>query len=263
MSENEFYHIRITRDDLTISKPRWTYEINLTRGQILNHFFIPFDKGDAVICNGAVFTKGEITSIKVYQTNNKIEHHLIMHHDFELDKKIMNEGIDKTRYFIDESKKMKTKTISLDKNQVFIVHGHDDKSKLELARLLENDFKLKVLILHEQPNKGNTIIEKLERYSQYPGFVFVLLTPDDFGGKNININSKKRQSKFRARQNVILELGYFLGKLGRERVCCLYKNGVEIPSDINGVLYIPFKDNIKDCYQDIKIELESVGMIYN
>jgi hypothetical protein len=61
-------------------------------------------------------------------------------------------------------------------NQVFIVHGHDTNAKLELARILEKEFKLDTIILHEQPNKGNTIIEKLERYSQYPGFVFVLLT---------------------------------------------------------------------------------------
>ncbi len=89
------------------------------------------------------------------------------------------------------------------------------------------------IILHEQPNAGLTIIEKFENYSDTV-FAVILLTPDD---TCIDDGSKKRI--LRARQNVIFELGYFIGKLGRQRVCALYKEGVEIPSDFQGVLYIP------------------------
>ena len=118
-------------------------------------------------------------------------------------------------------------------NKIFIVHGHDESIKEATARFLEK-LGLKPIILHEQPDKGRTIIEKFEDYSDV-NFAVVLITPDDLGaskGQSTNLNP-------RARQNVILELGFFLGKLGRENVCPLYISGVEIPSDISGVLYKP------------------------
>ncbi len=120
---------------------------------------------------------------------------------------------------------------------IFIVHGHDEAAKESVARLIEK-LGLRAIILHEQPNAGRTIVEKFEDYSNV-GFAIVLLTPDDLGA-----SSDKRVSKYkpRARQNVILELGYFMGKLGRGRVCALYKEGVEIPSDYQGVLYIQMDD---------------------
>lgn len=90
------------------------------------------------------------------------------------------------------------------------------------------------MILHEQPNSGRTIIEKFEEYSNV-GFAIVLLTADDIGGvKNGN------ELQLRARQNVIFELGFFNGKLGRNRVCCLYEAGVELPSDYSGVVYVEY-----------------------
>jgi predicted nucleotide-binding protein len=116
---------------------------------------------------------------------------------------------------------------------IFVVHGRDEAAKESVARFVEK-IGLKAIILHEQPNAGRTIIEKFEDYSDV-GFAIVLLTPDDIGAPR----DKKGQTQPRARQNVILELGYFMGKLGRGRVCALYKEGIEIPSDYQGVLYIP------------------------
>lgn len=115
--------------------------------------------------------------------------------------------------------------------EVFIVHGHDEAAKQTIARFIEQ-LELTPVILHEQSNKGRTIIEKFEDHSNV-GFAVVLMTPDDVGA---SVNDKENL-KPRARQNVILELGFFLGKLGRERVCALLK-GVEVPSDYDGVLYI-------------------------
>ena len=116
---------------------------------------------------------------------------------------------------------------------VFVVHGHDEAAKEAVSRFIEK-LGIKAIILHEQPNAGRTIIEKFEVYSNV-GFAVVLLTPDDIGASR----DKATEGKPRARQNVILELGYFIAKLGRERVCALYKEEVELPSDIYGVLYIP------------------------
>lgn len=116
--------------------------------------------------------------------------------------------------------------------RVFVVHGHDGEAKEATARFLEK-LKLDAVILNEQPNAGRTLIEKLEDYSDV-GFAVVLLTPDDVGAAKDEIDKLNP----RARQNVIAELGHFVGRLSRKRVCALYKEGVEIPSDYSGVAYI-------------------------
>jgi len=108
--------------------------------------------------------------------------------------------------------------------KVFIIHGHDEASKSQVARLIQR-LDLTPVILSEQPNRGRTIIEKLERNSDV-AYAVAILTPDDFAGKP------------RARQNVILELGQFMSKLGRDKVAILYSPDVELPSDIRGVAYI-------------------------
>jgi predicted nucleotide-binding protein len=119
--------------------------------------------------------------------------------------------------------------------KVFVVRGHDNETKQTVARFLER-LKLEPIILHEQANEGRTVIEKFEVYADV-GFAVVLLTPDDVGARASEAADLKTL-KARARQNVVMELGYFLGKLKRNRVCALYKNGVEIPSDFQGVLYV-------------------------
>lgn len=123
-------------------------------------------------------------------------------------------------------------TPRLDPRKVFLVHGHDDGAKESAARFLER-LDLEVIILHEQANQGQTVIEKFESNSNV-GFAVVLLTPDDIGASAKN----PELLQGRARQNVVLELGYFTGKLGRSRVAALFRPGVEIPSDFHGVLFI-------------------------
>lgn len=124
-----------------------------------------------------------------------------------------------------------SKESSIAINKVFIVHGHNNEVKVNVARTIEK-LGLEAIILHEQANSGKTIIEKFEEYADV-AFSIVLLTDDDLGKskKDDNLNN-------RARQNVILELGYFIGKLSRNRVCPLYAPGVELPSDLLGLLYI-------------------------
>ncbi len=116
---------------------------------------------------------------------------------------------------------------------VFVVHGHDDGLKETVARFLSR-LELTPVILHEQPNQGRTIIEKFEHHSDVD-FAVVLFTPDDVG---YPINNAE-QSRPRARQNVVLELGFFMGALGRNRVCVLHTGDIELPSDYAGVLYLP------------------------
>lgn len=118
-----------------------------------------------------------------------------------------------------------------DKTKVFIVHGHDAEPREAVARFLER-MDLTPIILHEQASQGMTIPEKLIAHGDV-GFAVVLLTPDDFGrAKTADADHP------RARQNVILELGYFVGRLGRDKVCALLKDGIEMPSDYVGTVYI-------------------------
>jgi predicted nucleotide-binding protein len=119
---------------------------------------------------------------------------------------------------------------------IFVVHGHDEAGKQAVARFID-DLQHRAIILHEQASAGRTIIEKFEDHSDV-AYAVVLLTPDDVCAPA----TEPQQTQPRARQNVIFELGFFVGKLGRERVCVLYKKGVEIPSDYQGVIFVEMDD---------------------
>ena len=141
--------------------------------------------------------------------------------------------------------------------KVFIVHGHNEQAKTELALILTR-LSFEPIILHEQPSQGLTIIEKLEKHSDV-GFAFILLTPDDKGCKGGQENNLLP----RARQNVVFEFGLFVGKLGRNRVCCLYTGDIEPPSDLHGLVYLPFNNSVNEIQLDIVKELRAAGYEVN
>lgn len=140
---------------------------------------------------------------------------------------------------------------------VFIVHGQDEKTKWELKNYLQNTLGLpQPIILHEQPNLGRTIIEKLQDVAEEVAIAFILLTPDDVVAGPKHNNEEKR----RARQNVIFEMGMFLGLLGRRagRVILLYKGQVELPTDISGLVYIDISHGIEAAGEQIRRELKGL-----
>lgn len=120
--------------------------------------------------------------------------------------------------------------IKRDCSKVFIVHGHDDVLKLAVARLIEKQ-NIKAIILHEQANQGATIIEKIESNSDVNAAI-CLFTADDVCNPENNDKMNNR-----ARQNVVFETGYFMGKLGRDHTIILTDRDVELPSDMQGVVY--------------------------
>jgi len=129
-----------------------------------------------------------------------------------------------------------TLKVSTDKSKVFIVHGHDNELKIEVARFVEK-LGFEAVILHEKANEGNTIIEKIEKNSDV-GFAIVLYTPCDEGK-----SKSSEHLNSRARQNVVFEHGFFIAKLGRKNVVALHKGkGIELPNDISGVVYIKYED---------------------
>jgi hypothetical protein len=160
------------------------------------------------------------------------------------------------KYYVMNRGRNEPKLIRSGSNKVFIVHGHDDAALEGLARFLEK-LKLEVIILKEQPNQGRTIIEKFEQSSSEVGFAVVLMTPDDIGAA---VSASEQNS--RARQNVVFELGYFVGKLGRGCVCLLKKGAVEIPSDLFGVVYTDM-DPAGGWKQALVMELKAANLDFD
>jgi predicted nucleotide-binding protein len=153
-----------------------------------------------------------------------------------------------------------TKELSkLDVNtkKVFVVHGHDEVSKANLEIFLR-EIGLEPIVLHRQADGGLTIIEKFEKHSDV-GYAFILLTPDEISYVKAEDSKEDsaRKKEFRARPNVIFEFGYFVGKLGRSRVCCLYTGDVSLPSDVSGMIYKKFAKNIEEVRYDLIKELKA------
>jgi predicted nucleotide-binding protein len=123
--------------------------------------------------------------------------------------------------------------------RVFIVHGHD-RDLLNELKVVLHQLGIDSVVLQDIPGRGKTIIEKFEELAKSTSYAIVLLSPDDVGKK-----SGADESKTRARQNVILELGYFYGRLGRDRVTAIHKNVDEVPSDIDGVLTVRWDESGK------------------
>ncbi|MUP40001.1 TIR domain-containing protein [Labilibaculum euxinus] len=137
-------------------------------------------------------------------------------------------------------------------NKVFIVHGHDNEVKQTVARTI-SQLKLEPIILHEQTDQGRTVIEKFEQNSLDVNFAIILLTGDDEGKAKMETDYKTR-----ARQNVVFEMGYFIGKLGRKRVFLLLENGVDKPGDLDGIVYVPI-DNADGWKLKLVRELKAAG----
>ena len=141
--------------------------------------------------------------------------------------------------------------------KVFVVYGHDPGARAQLDAMLRR-WQLEPLILDQLPSGGQTIIEKLDGVQRQANFAVVLVTPDDEG----HVKGKPEEKSFRARQNVVLELGMMLAHLGRARVAILMKSDVnmERPSDIQGLLYMPFKDDVEEAKVTLVKEMAEQGI---
>ena len=142
--------------------------------------------------------------------------------------------------------------------KVFVVYGHDKNARTQLEAMLRR-WDLEPLILDQLTSGGGTIIEKLEEYTSQANFGIVLATPDDVGYAKNNEKNKK----YRVRQNVVLELGMLLASKGRSRVAILLSQveDMESPSDIDGLIYIPFKDNVEDAKLSLAKEMQNNGYL--
>jgi predicted nucleotide-binding protein len=139
-------------------------------------------------------------------------------------------------------------------NAVFVVHGHDELNLLRLKEMLRDRWGLDPIVLSGEPGKGRTIIEKFEQEAQRAVFALALLTPDD-------IVEVKDQHYAQGRPNVIFELGWFYGRLGRSRVCILFKKGTQIHSDLDGISRLEFSERVDEKRDELERELAAAEIV--
>lgn len=144
-------------------------------------------------------------------------------------------------------------------NKVFVVHGHDEVAKTNLEVFL-HEIGLEPIVLHRQADEGLTVIEKFEKHADV-GYAFILLTPDEVAylAKDEQVDDASRKKEKRARPNVIFEFGYFVGRLGRSKVCCIYTGDVTLPSDVNGLIYKRFEKSVEEVAYGIMKDLKASG----
>ena len=249
-----YYHVRIMT---TSSKDPYYEWDKIDLSEIKERIVIPFLKEERVCFSKQFFPASEIRSIVIVESELTVKAYRA-----DLQKKYPNSSLLWTSPFIFNEDESSVRNISdrvfkecksqlqeitskseaptpnkpqtpMDKSKVFIVHGHDDAAKEAVARFVEK-IGFEAIILHEQASSGKTIIEKIEEYTNV-GFGIVLYTPCDVGALQ---GQEKDDLKPRARQNVVFEHGYLIGKIGRENVCALVKGDIETPNDISGVVYI-------------------------
>lgn len=141
-----------------------------------------------------------------------------------------------------------------DTQKVFIVHGHDERNLRRLRDLLRTRWGINPIVMSSQPGKGRTLIEKFEEEAQQTAYAIVLMTPDD-------LIQLERGDYTQARPNVIFELGWFYGRLGRSKVCILFKRGNRIHSDLDGISRIEFAESVAETRDELERELLDAGVL--
>ena len=269
-----YYHVYI------IDRDTHKKEFDFLKEQLMKYIIEPYSLGRRFMFRGSLVAPSNIRTIRIIETEQpsselldkiKTERGILKRlvlegNDFKL---LERKGRDVTRevLFGEKQRQRKKTLIPLSKN-IFIVHGRDLQPIKELKTML-SDLGLNPIVLHEKASGGLTLAEKLEKYSEDVGYAFIILTPDDIGCEESKVKKFKselegpflnrplmvskgyieaifKRLKPRARQNVIFEMGYFWGLLKRQKVCCLLKGDVEKPSDIEGIVYIPFKESLNE-----------------
>lgn len=280
------------------NSPRWIFEFDLTRKQLEDKILSPFKKQEPFMCGTHLVRFSEIDSFGINETElsssqilKKTKAKRIFERFTSMDAKtlylidsdaVVYSGKDVTQELIAElglseqriPKLDSPKVSSLKKDQVFIVHGRDDRQALLLQKYLKEKLKLKAIMFDDLPDKGKTIIEQIEYIQNNIFYAFVIVTPDDVGCLRQDVEKvatmiaglktvpKDTLTKIfellheRARQNVVFELGLFIGALGRENVCCLKQLSIkENPSDIDGILYKEFDKEVKEIFHELSDEI--------
>jgi predicted nucleotide-binding protein len=287
-----YYHVAIAKKR---GKTRWAFAFNLSREQLEQEIITPFKEQQSFVCSRSVIHPSDIEYIRITETEEPSSQILARTKKKRILEKVMTlfeDTRDQREHYIDEWAVIHTgKDVTRElikgfnlftempgiftkKDRVFIVHGREDKHALLLQKYL-GKLKVNAVMFDDLRDKGKTIIEQLEYIKDHVYHAFVIVTPDDVGCLREEIQntakmvvglktvSNKTVAKIfeslheRARQNVVFELGLFIGALGRENVCCILQKDVkEKPSDIDGILYKSFSKSITEVFHEIAEELK-------
>jgi len=274
--ENIYYHVLIETKGTGKKggeSEKYLELDKLNKQEIIDDIIIPYIKHDDFQFDGYFVNSDQLKRLVVktsektteelyqYEKSRTQSHHFFLitrrsmfnydEHMTDVTKDLMSEAKVKPSLLIKDKKTEDNYPLEKIYKKVFIVHGRDELAKNETARFIEK-LGLEAIILHEQENQGMTIIEKIEHYTDVD-YGIVLYTPCDEG-------SLRDQNDFkpRARQNVIFEHGFLIGKLKRENVCALVKDEIEVPNDISGIVYISM-DREKSWMYKVARELKNVG----
>lgn len=272
-----YYHIRIS---LKSQKSSDETKTDLTEEQLMSRIVTPYENAEPFILNGKTILPDDIERIRISKSEQSSEVIIRKIEAEDANSNVITIGgpsyswraASRAQDITDEiilghvgfKKKLNSKKVEVTEvksnNKVFVVHGHDSGLKNDIDIFLR-DIGLEPIVLHRQADEGLTIIEKFEKHSEVV-YAFILLTPDDIGTTVELFNSEEtaKNWELRARQNVIFEFGYFVAKLGRRNVCCIYKEGVMLPNDISGLLYKKVTESIDSIGYEIIKELKNVGL---
>lgn len=272
-----YYHVRIS---LKSQKSSDETKTDLTEEQLMSRIVSPYENAEPIILNGKTILPDDIDRIRISKSEQSSQVIVREIEEEDANSNIITIGgpsyswraANRAQDITDEiilgqvgfKKKINQKKIEATEvksnKKVFIVHGHDSGLKNDIDIFLRN-IGLEPIVLHRQADEGLTIIEKFEKHSDVV-YAFILLTPDDIATtvELFNSNEPTKNWEFRARQNVIFEFGYFVAKLGRRNVCCIYKEGVMLPNDISGLLYKKVTESIDSIGYEIIKELKNVGL---
>jgi predicted nucleotide-binding protein len=251
------------------SPSRGEVMINMSESELINRFVEPYLKGEMIVINGTTIDPNKLNRVIITSTETNLDDVIAkIKFEDEQDKSpysIFKEGVKwravetgkvVTDKYINKppgsnsikhsNEKTNSKQKRLINNEVFVVHGPDIELKNDTELFLKS-INLKPIVLHRQLDEGLTVIEKFEKHANVT-YAIILLTPDDIGFpvSEIKKNEEKRLIEYRARQNVIFEFGFFVGRLTRKNVCCIYKEGVTVPSDLNGLIYKKVNKSVEE-----------------
>lgn len=254
-----FYHVSILTKDQQKRDASPIVKIDIQqRSEVFNDIIVPYINNAEFIFEGVPMVKSEIARLIVMESDISARkwvehreaempdgliwtftpHDITEYRDFPIiTNKLIKEARDNICTSSETSIAAAQTPMHFDDRKVFIVHGHDSAMKHEVARFIEL-LGLEAIILDEQVNRGQTIIEKIEENASVC-FAVVLYSPCDVGGKD------KDNLEPRARQNVVFEHGFMIGKLGRDKVCAIIKGTIEKPTDIAGIVYIQMEGDWK------------------
>lgn len=265
-----YYHVKLVLKAEGKDRRKVVSEWDLTWAQLIERMAYPSVQSQPFFCGGFLVKPSRIEKIQFGETDERAEDSLkkaetwriasgvlgVVHSDvFSVARDVTREALEEVSpdKLLNEGsgRSGSEAAIKMKSEHVFVVHGHDHKA-VDQTEILLHRFGLKPVILRDAASEGRTVIEKFEEYSDV-GAAIVLLTPDDFGGID------EAHIAPRARQNVIWEWGYLVCKLGRSNVICLYKDGVEIPSDLHGIVTIHVADDVREKADEIRRELKAAG----